>query len=305
MTPQPRITVVIPTYNYAGPVQQAIQSVVSQLDHRSELIVVDDGSTDETATVLARLHFPEGLAVHCARQSNAGPAAARNHGMRLARGEFLLFLDADDQLLPGTLSALQDALDSHPETDMVLGAHLTIDDKGREKNSPPTPVSGTPEQRIRNYLLKKSISVVHGASLFRRSFVEQRPYPEDLRQSEDLPVFAYMVAHSRTTLLPQALVRIVKHSDSLRHDATLSRRTAPEHIARLVFERLPEPCQPLRTSYEAQRLLSTFRTLYLGGHHQQAAERYREAFRRDWRQALRWSYLSKFVRLLLRPADSR
>lgn len=305
MTPLPRISVVIPTYNYAVPLQQAIQSVISQLDNRSELIVVDDGSRDETAAILAGLRFPKALAIRCVRQDNAGPAAARNHGMRLARGEFLLFLDADDQLLPGALPALQDALDSHPDTDMILGAHLTIDEKGREKNAPPTPISGTPDKRIRNYLLNKSISVVHGASLFRRTLVEQRPYPEDLRQSEDLPVFAYMVANARTMLLPQPLARIVKHADSLRHDTTLSRRTAPEQVARLVFEKLPETCQSLRTSYEAQRMLSAFRTLYLGGHRRQAAERYREAFRRDWRQALRWSYLSKYIRLLMQPVNSR
>lgn len=292
------ISVVIPTYNYAKLMQRAIQSVATQLDKRTELIIIDDGSTDETKEILEKLPNPQRLNIRCIHQSNAGPAAARNRGLSMANGEYLLFLDADDKLLPGTLSKLIDTIEANPDTDMILGGYITVDAKGRKRTFEPTPVQGRPENRIRDYLLKKKIRVLHGCSLFRKTLLGQRPYPESLRQNEDLPVFAYMVAHARTQLVRQPLAEIFKHSGSLRHDVSQTRKASPERIAELVFEGLPSECRSLRKAYETQRLLSAFRSIYRAGDYHTAKQYYHAAFGRNWLQALRWSYLSKYLRLL-------
>ena len=96
---QPQVSVVIPTYNRARLVERAVRSALDQDPAALEILVVDDGSTDETPEVLAS--FGERVRVH--RQDNAGVGAARNAGVQRARGELIGFLDADDALLPGAL----------------------------------------------------------------------------------------------------------------------------------------------------------------------------------------------------------
>lgn len=92
----PDATIVIPVCNGERYVAEAIDSVLAQTQSRCELIVVDDGSRDGTAEIVGRF----GDTVRFVRQPNAGAAAARNHGIRLARAEWIAFLDADDRLHP-------------------------------------------------------------------------------------------------------------------------------------------------------------------------------------------------------------
>lgn len=99
MSSSPDISVVIPAYNAEGCVVRAIESVLAQSLPVDEVIVVDDGSRDATAEVAGRFGSP----VRVLGQANAGPAAARNHGVREARSEWIAFLDADDEWLPRKL----------------------------------------------------------------------------------------------------------------------------------------------------------------------------------------------------------
>lgn len=110
-------TVVIPAFNAAAFLADAIASVQAQDCGPPEIIVVDDGSTDPTAAVASRF----GSAVRYVYQENGGPAAARNTGVRLARGERIAFLDADDLWPPGSLSALSAHLDSGHPRQAVIG----------------------------------------------------------------------------------------------------------------------------------------------------------------------------------------
>jgi glycosyltransferase involved in cell wall biosynthesis len=91
---KPTVSAVIPVYNGAATVSRAIESALSQTEPPVEVIVVDDGSQDDTAAIATR--FP----VKFIRQANAGPAAARNHGAQIAKGQWIAFLDADDAWLP-------------------------------------------------------------------------------------------------------------------------------------------------------------------------------------------------------------
>src|SRR5919112_6190031 len=112
----PLVTVVIPCYNQAHFLGEAIESVLSQSYRNFEIIVVDDGSTDETSEVASR--YEE---VRLIRQENRGLSGARNTGIRDSQGEFLVFLDADDKLLPGALEAGLRCFEAHPECEFVFG----------------------------------------------------------------------------------------------------------------------------------------------------------------------------------------
>ena len=106
----PRVSVIVPTFNRAGPLAEAIDSVLAQEDVAFELIVVDDGSTDATAAVLSG--YGDRLTV--IRQPNRGVSAARNRGVAASRGDLLAFLDSDDLWQPGKLQAQVAFMDAHP-----------------------------------------------------------------------------------------------------------------------------------------------------------------------------------------------
>ncbi len=111
------LSVIIPAYNAALYLGAAIESVLAQGWQAIEIIVVDDGSTDHCVQVAQRYQ----PLVQCVQQTNCGPGAARNRGIRIAQGEFLAFLDADDLWLPSKLESQMAHLYAHPELDMVFG----------------------------------------------------------------------------------------------------------------------------------------------------------------------------------------
>jgi glycosyltransferase involved in cell wall biosynthesis len=117
MTP-PLVSVVIPTYNRAYCIARTIDSALSQTHDRVEVLVVDDGSRDATGDLVAERYRDEPR-VRYVRQQNAGVSAARNHGLRLARGELIALLDSDDVWLPWKLEAQVACLTALPRAGMV------------------------------------------------------------------------------------------------------------------------------------------------------------------------------------------
>jgi glycosyltransferase involved in cell wall biosynthesis len=125
----PRVSVVIPAYNHARYVGEAIRSVLAQTFQDFEVIVVDDGSTDETGEVVAALKEPR---ITYVRQSNRGQAAARNTGIRASSGEYVAFLDDDDLWLPDKLETQVGVLDSRAEVALVCSDHYVFDEQTGE-----------------------------------------------------------------------------------------------------------------------------------------------------------------------------
>jgi glycosyltransferase involved in cell wall biosynthesis len=111
---QKSISVVIPAYNCQRTIEQTVRSVLNQLAPHHELIIVDDGSSDNTLALLLKLHESwTGANVHVFSQPRAGIASARNHLLRVAQGDYIAFLDGDDVLLPGALSAMDRGIAAH------------------------------------------------------------------------------------------------------------------------------------------------------------------------------------------------
>ncbi len=109
------VTVIVPVYNGERFLAEALQSIVQQNYQPLEILVVDDGSTDQSATVAQT--FP---GAQILPQAHGGIASALNHGIRHATGDLFAFLDADDRWLPGKLARQVAELNQHPELDMVF-----------------------------------------------------------------------------------------------------------------------------------------------------------------------------------------
>ncbi len=187
----PTVSVVIPCYNHARFLGEAIESALDQTCREVEIVVVDDGSTDDTASVAAR--YPGVVYV---RQENQGLAAARNTGVRSSRGAFLVFLDADDRLLPNAIDAGLECFARHPDAAFVSGDHRRIALDG-------TPIATPEVPRVQGdhylALLRGNYIGMHATVMYRREAVEQAggfdptlPACEDydlyLRIARDLPV---------------------------------------------------------------------------------------------------------------------
>ena len=125
------VSVVIPTYNRGRLIARAIESALAQTYRNVSVVVVDDGSTDDTRKVVDSY----GGCVSYVHQQNAGVSSARNTGLRCARGEFIAFLDSDDEWQPWKIDAEVAALTSYPEAGIVWTDMQSVDEAGTVVNA--------------------------------------------------------------------------------------------------------------------------------------------------------------------------
>ena len=173
------ITVVIPLYNKETSIAQSLKSVLSQEYDDFEVVIVDDGSTDGSVGVVEAMNDPR---IRLIKQENGGPSKARNTGVKNAKGEWILFLDADDELLPGALRMFRDAINSHPEFNFIdfswyadNGQHRIIADNAKEgkiKNPFKSYYQGKINPRTGSFILTKQLAL-------------QCLFDENLRRFED------------------------------------------------------------------------------------------------------------------------
>ena len=302
MTPsEPLISVVIPAYNYARTLPRALVSVLVQLDEAAaELIVIDDGSTDSTPQVIAALQTEHPGRFRAIRKENGGLSSVRNRGIREARGPYLMFLDADDELAPGALAAVERHLAEHPTTRMVIGGHYAVWDDGKRREHLPAALPASPLERLRGYLLDKRIALSNGACAMHREVFERGDYPERFRSAEDIPVFAQTLANYPCTVLAQPLALIHKHDDSLRHQFSHAKAGGLALVDEVFApQRLGSEFQGLKRAFYVQRCLSLFRSAWLAGDVEAAKQYFRAALKQDWRVLLKGSYVRKALRLWL------
>ncbi len=166
----PLVSVIVPAFQAEAFIGEALESALGQDGASVEVLVVDDGSTDGTAALASA--YP----VRLVRQPNRGPAAARNAGLALARGEFMTILDADDIWPPDRLTRQVDHLRAHPELGIVLGLTEIFLTPGQERPAHwPVAHTGRP------------IPAVAGSMLARASVFERvGGFDEQLRQCEDI-----------------------------------------------------------------------------------------------------------------------
>ncbi len=228
---EPQVSIIIPTYNRAARLRACLMSVLEGGTSSAEIIVVDDGSKDDTKAVVERF----GPAVRYIYQQNAGPSAARNTGARQARGRHVAFFDSDDRLVPAQRQRVLDFLDRHPEVGVAFTDALVEESNGQSSRAfrrkgldtfwalPHAMTADGFRVFERDPFMRAMILdvcyLVPSISVIRRSALEQcGPFDEALIGYEEWDVFVRLAAAVPFAYLDEPAAVIEKHDSNLSGD---------------------------------------------------------------------------------------
>ena len=248
MTEQlPTVSVIIPCYNQARFLADAIASARDQRDVTIDVIVVDDGSTDDTQTVARR------CGATLVAQTNRGVAAARNAGLHAASGEFVIFLDADDELLPDAGSSGCDLLRRIPVAAAVgRRCRIIAADGTPLHTNPPPPAFGT----IYGELLHRNVIWTPGAVVFRRAAIAAAGgFADGVSPSADYAVYLQLARAGRLVFDGREAVRYRQHSANMSRDPVLMLHATMAVLAR---ERSSLPRSWLRAHASGRQAWSAY-----------------------------------------------
>lgn len=211
MNPTAFVSVVIPSYNAARCIRRSVDSVLAQSWQAREIIVVDDGSTDETLAVLAG--YGEHLRV--VSQPNGGPSSARNHGLREARGQYVAFLDSDDYWLVEKLERQVALLDAQPDIGFCSTATSVVDMQGKPVRD--WPCRNSVETLLETLFMNSAaISGSTSGVLARRELLlAAGGFDERLRGFEDPDLWIRLAARTGYACISEDLTVVVRSPNSV------------------------------------------------------------------------------------------
>lgn len=218
MAASPRISAIITAYNSAAYLRDSIESVLKQSRPVDEILVVDDGSSDDTPNIAVAY---ANAGVKYIQQENQGPGAARNLGLRQTNGEIIAFLDADDIWLENKTRLQVDYLSNHPNVGVVSGPKIWW--RIEEGNNRWIQQYGDiPESRVTDELLINNVIVNPSMALIRRSVLDKAGnYNPDLRWGEDWELWIRISNWTHFGFVDEPVIIYRAHSDSLTHQDPL------------------------------------------------------------------------------------
>jgi glycosyltransferase involved in cell wall biosynthesis len=200
-----KFDVLIPAFNAAKYLPFAIESVLSQTYEDWQILLVDDGSTDNTVEVLAPFLDRLGSKIKYIKQENRGLPAARNTAIRASSAELLALLDADDIWLPCRLAESLKVMDAHPQAGLSYGLITGIDSEGRHRGT----FEGNPrhaEGRIAPYIYMRKVELPCPTITFRRRCVEEVGlFDETMRATEDRDLWLRIALRHEVAFVPKLI----------------------------------------------------------------------------------------------------
>jgi glycosyltransferase involved in cell wall biosynthesis len=239
------VSVIIPTYNHAAFLLRALESVFAQTLHPLEVIVVDDGSTDETAEVL-RAH--EGQ-IQVVTQPNRGVAAARNAGAAVASGELLAFLDADDAWLPAKLERQVACLGVEPGVGLVHCGVEEVDGRGYQLRARLDGMGGWVSREMLRFRQGVILGGGSAAVIRRTAFLDVGGFDEALSTSADWDLYYRIARRYPVGFVPEVLVRYRIHGGNMHRNLDIMRRDMLAACAKAFSEADPELQRLRRLAY--------------------------------------------------------
>lgn len=213
-----KVSVIIPTYNRADLLPEAIDSVLAQTWKEMEIIVVDDGSTDRTEETVRRYDDR----VRYFYKEHGGPSSARNMGIKKAKGTYVAFLDSDDVWEPEKLRIQMDFMSEHPEIKFVCTDSSLIGSRECRQRKLRKESMGN----LFPILYSNSFINTSTALMVKECFQEIGYFDEGYRSVEDYDVWLRVAKRFPIAYLNQPLVRYRKHEDNVSHDKITLRRNA-------------------------------------------------------------------------------
>ncbi|MFK7943545.1 MAG: glycosyltransferase family A protein, partial [Paracoccaceae bacterium] len=207
----PDVTIVVTTYNHAHFLAAALESIKAQTVPLKEIIVVDDGSSDDPAKVVERFS-----GVKLLKQNNQGLSAARNTGLRAAHGSFVGFLDADDRLLATMVEVNLRQFEHNPGCAFVYGAYQLVDAKGNVTAKPPLCEPG--DDAYSSFLVNNLVGM-HGTVLYRREILlKEGGFDTTLRAVEDYDVYLRLARNYPVSAEDETLASYFRHDSNMSND---------------------------------------------------------------------------------------
>ena len=197
----PCVSIIIPTYNSGDRLVDSVDSALSQSFRDTEVIIVDDGSTDNTASLCRQIRDPRVRYFH---QANGGESSARNLGMTKTRGEYVAFLDADDTWPPDFLDTMVNALRSNPDHGLAYSAVTAIHEDG------PAMAFASPNRYKSGWLTAKYFEggscIMPSATLMRRGILADSYFDESLSIGQDNDFYMRLSIKSPFLFVPQTSI---------------------------------------------------------------------------------------------------
>lgn len=203
----PKVSVVIPTYNRAHLIGESIQSVLAQTFPDFQLIIVDDGSSDGTETVVKGFNDPR---IRYIYQENRGISGAQNTGIRQAEGQYIAFLGSDDLWLPKLLELEVPILDTNPDVDLVYSKAQAIDADGNLKGQILGAFQKYPGETFKSELYGDSVCTIT-AVMRRQCFDRVGLFDENLSTRVDWDMWVRMAKHYRFAHIDKVLAHFRIH----------------------------------------------------------------------------------------------
>ena len=216
------VSVVIPAYNAAAFIHHAVESVLAQTWSSCEILVVNDGSTDDTVEVLETY----GRRIRVINKPNGGLSSARNRGIRESKGVFVAFLDADDRWLPEKISCQIEMMEAHPDLGFCSTRTLVETPEGKPGGEWPCPIMQ--RSLLATLFLQNGAIPGSGSGVMarRKLFDEAGLFDESLHSLEDIDMWMRLAAISDYQCIDKALTVIVKHPNSMSRNLDVMRNAA-------------------------------------------------------------------------------
>lgn len=214
------ITLIIPIYNIYEFLEEAIKSINSQDYDNIEIIVVDDGSNLDAKNNIIRI-CEKHDSVTLVHQKNKGQAKARETGVKMSKGEYIMFLDADDVLMEGAVTHLISALESDHKFIASYGQKIVIDEFGNRLSPDPLPtIDQANSGDILTDILKGKPLLSNGNICIKKEYIEKVDFPERIRQGEDWITWCRLALLGEFKFIGEKVVLFIRE-----HRSSVSQRT--------------------------------------------------------------------------------
>lgn len=214
MESSPLVSIIVPVYNGLDYIQPCLSSIEEQDYPRKQLILVDDGSTDGSSDYLEEYATSRPW-VHVIHQENTGVSVARNSGLKKARGEYIIFHDSDDIMLPSMISSLLQALETTPNADLSAVGFLRCSSEGTDEY--PVLYDGRKDRDLPNYQALRYLNTEVWGKLYRSEIIRSNnlTFQTDMTHGEDQEfVTRYLMLSRKVSLVHLFLMKYMVHAGS-------------------------------------------------------------------------------------------